>query len=127
MKPRYSEGTICCRCGENPATIEFQFIIAHHGSPYCERCCIEKQVIYARESAEKLPELEIKLEKLGGPATQICCGMLYLSDKKIIFEGKEYDSYESCKKPEGHEGIGIDCGDNNRETNSTTRESIRDI
>jgi hypothetical protein len=66
-------GTLCARCQENEATVwwagEMGMLAVTHGfmSPWCERCSVEKQAEHAREVADRLVELEARLQELGGP------------------------------------------------------------
>lgn len=60
----------CTRCIKRPATQwwvgDGGILGAVHGmiTPYCDRCCIEEQLISAREQAARIPELEAKLASL---------------------------------------------------------------
>lgn len=69
---------LCRRCGENEATVLWlgssgALAYVHGGGePWCERCCVEEQVIHARGRAAELEELEAKLAELGGPAPATC-------------------------------------------------------
>jgi len=63
----------CKRCQANPATVwwvgEGGGLALAHGfkKPWCERCCIEVLLEYARTAAAGIQDLENKLAVLGGP------------------------------------------------------------
>lgn len=65
------DNRLCDRCGVKPGTQRFgEGVIAMiHGvyEMYCTRCVTEVQLAHAKENAKKIPKLESKLAKLGGP------------------------------------------------------------
>lgn len=48
----------------------------HPGTYECERCLVEQRVDHIYDELGLLPSLEMRLEKLGGPAKQIFCGYI---------------------------------------------------
>ena len=61
---------LCQNCGKRPATQNWIGIGSTpdyvHGNfaRWCELCCVEAQLEYARKAAERIPELEKRLEFL---------------------------------------------------------------
>jgi hypothetical protein len=65
-----TELTLCQNCGKRPATENWvgeggtlAYVHGHY-QRWCERCCIEAQLDNARKAAERIPELEKRLEEL---------------------------------------------------------------
>lgn len=80
--------------------MEFTTIVAHPGSPSCERCIVEIQVEHARERAAALPELERRLTELGGPAERELCGYVMW-----LVPGDTAKFGDFCEAPMGHDGF----------------------
>lgn len=63
----------CRRCVDNDATTWWTgeggtlAFIRGWAQAWCERCCTEEQLKYARDAAARVSALEEKLEQLGGP------------------------------------------------------------
>lgn len=70
-EPRRADG-LCEHCGQRPATViwigEGDMLTYAHGggSNWCERCCVEEQLEYARKRAAEIPALEQRLRELTG-------------------------------------------------------------
>ena len=76
-------------------------MVAHAGSPSCERCVVEVQLEYAFAAAERLrgPDgLIVRLTELGGPAPVVYCGYAQWSTDPL------WDWEQFCELPKGHEG-----------------------
>lgn len=64
--------TACAKCNKRPATDWWAgdggMIGAVHGcvAPWCKVCCLEEQLTYARNAAQRIPELEAELAALKG-------------------------------------------------------------
>lgn len=61
----------CVKCNVREATIwwvgegDLMLSFVHgQGEPYCERCCIESKLDFARKISETIPELEKRLAEL---------------------------------------------------------------
>ena len=73
---------LCENCGHREATVRWagdsdSLSIARnpqHLTDWCERCCIEAQLEYARERAKAIPALERRLRELRKEASKLDSG-----------------------------------------------------
>ena len=64
----------CRNCGKRLATVRWigeggSLALSHgHWASWCEQCALERQLEYAKERAESIPDLERRLKRLTGDA-----------------------------------------------------------